>query len=61
VDHLAAHEHRVLTTHQIVERGWVTRCSANIRFLDTRSVLPNLVLVCGSRHDMGAHGMLAIL
>jgi hypothetical protein len=28
------HEHRVLTTHQIVELGWVTRRSANIRLLE---------------------------
>ncbi len=28
------HEHRVLTTHQIVELGWATRRSANIRLLE---------------------------
>ncbi|WP_261556282.1 replication-relaxation family protein, partial [Frankia tisae] len=28
------HEHRVLTTHQIVELGWTTRRSANIRLLE---------------------------
>ncbi len=28
------HEHRVLTTHQIVELGWETRRSANIRLLE---------------------------
>ncbi|KPM56206.1 hypothetical protein ACG83_08505 [Frankia sp. R43] len=28
------HEHRVLTTHQIVELSWVTRRSANLRLLE---------------------------
>jgi len=28
------HEHRVLTTHQIVELGWITRRSANLRLLE---------------------------